>query len=476
MGIELPSDIICLILGHLRVQDILNVRQASKEFLELTKLRSVWESLLHSHVLHQNIPLPGLSGRSYNELTTTEMETCLRRALKLRRNWISESPLISNQFTLAGIPDSRIVSLQVLPGHGHRRLLSLSFEQSRVFTLQCWDIAASPPICIARRAFRRLGGMAVNVSLAGVGVLAVLTPNFNIEILSLDLEAVDPDHAFVTSLTIDEPAKNVLHFANSILLIRDNNEGLCLLDVHNPQAEVELRNENPPPPAHFLDAIITPAFVLLLRMTTLELYALPPTMPFTTTTLYPIVVFQWPWRIDNAGMTQRHPPPGYQGKSAISVFIRFSSYFPWAINILHHYEIRPNAYFSNASPISATNLPYEFPPVLRETIGSPVRLHATSDLAIGPYGTAVWIDSHTEDYFFHADRGQRLAGMLAPSPYFGTEEDEEVELSDQIATAAATSVYAYHEEDSWVKVALDEEEGRIFLGHDDGLIMILEYV
>jgi hypothetical protein len=147
-----------------------------------------------------------------------------------------------------------------------------------------------------------------------------------------------------------------------------------------------------------------------------------------------------------------------------------------AINILHHYEIRPNAYFSSVSPISAANLPYEFPPVLHETIGSPVRLYATSDLAIGPYGTAVWIDSHTEDYFFHADRGQRLAGRLLPLPYFGAEEDEEAEFPDQIATVAATSVYSYHEEDSWVKIALDEEEGRIFLGRNDGLITILEYV
>ena len=106
-----------------------------------------------------------------------------------------------------------------------------------------------------------------------------------------------------------------------------------------------------------------------------------------------------------------------------------------------------------------------------------MRLHTTSDLTIGPYGTAVWIDSHTEDYFFHADRGQRLAGRFSPSsPYLDTEEDEGVELSDQIPTAAATSVYSYHEEDSWVRIALDEEEGRIFLGRADGIITILEYV
>lgn len=157
-------------------------RKVSKEFLELTKLRSVWDLLLHNHVLHQSIPLPGLGGKSYDELTAMEMETGLRRALKLRRNWISESPLISKQFNLEAVPNSRIVSLQVLPGHGHRRLLSLSFEPSRVFILQCWDIAASPPVCIARRAFRNLGGMAVNVSLDGIGVVAVRNPKYVAEI------------------------------------------------------------------------------------------------------------------------------------------------------------------------------------------------------------------------------------------------------------------------------------------------------
>lgn len=120
------------------------------------------------------------------------------------------------------------------------------------------------------------------------------------------------------------------------------------------------------------------------------------------------------------------------------------------------------------------NLPYQFPPVLQETIASPVRLHATSDLAVGPYGTVLWTDSHTEDYFNHADRGQRLAGRF--STYIGDGDDDEVELSDQIATASAASVYAYQEEDSWVRVALDEAEGRIALGRDDGVISILEFI
>jgi len=158
--------------------------------------------------------------------------------------------------------------------------------------------------------------------------------------------------------------------------------------------------------------------------------------------------------------------------NGVFIVMRYGSYFPWSINLLHHYELRPNPIYSRSSPISAINLPYDFPPVLQDTIASPVRLHSISDLAIGTYGTAIWTDSHTEDYFNRADQGQRLAGKFFP---YTSDQEQEIELSDQIATAAATSVYAYHEEDSWATIALDETEYRIALGRDDGLITVLEF-
>jgi hypothetical protein len=83
-------------------------------------------------------------------------------------------------------------------------------------------------------------------------------------------------------------------------------------------------------------------------------------------------------------------------------------------------------------------------------------------MTFGPYGTAIWTDTHTEHYFGHADRGQRLAGKF---------------LSGRdIQDAAADSVYLYQEEDSWVSLALDEAEGRIIIGYNDGRISMLEYI
>lgn len=109
-------------------------------------------------------------------------------------------------------------------------------------------------------------------------------------------------------------------------------------------------------------------------------------------------------------------------------------------------------------------------------IGSPVRLFAPTDSVLGSCGSAIWIDSHTEDYFGHSDCGQRLAGRYSSGLTAEDHEDEEATLSDQLAsTAAATSVYRTQEADSWVRLALDECEGRVAIGHVDGRISILDY-
>lgn len=87
----------------------------------------------------------------------------------------------------------------------------------------------------------------------------------------------------------------------------------------------------------------------------------------------------------------------------------------------------------------------------------------------------MWIDSHTEDYFGHSDSGQRLAGRYSSGLMAEGDEDEEATLSDQLASTAATSVYRVQEADSWVRLALDEREGRVAIGHVDGEISILGY-
>jgi hypothetical protein len=127
--------------------------------------------------------------------------------------------------------------------------------------------------------------------------------------------------------------------------------------------------------------------------------------------------------------------------------------------------------------IDASNLPYLMEPKLVQSIGSPIRLFALSHVALGPYGTALFIDSHTEDYFSHGDHGQRLAGeVLAQVSDENWEGGRNETGSYDASSGIASMVFGVREHDEWFRVAMDEEAGRIAVGCVDGGISLFEYV
>ena len=193
----LPSDVFFVIFGHLHVQDILNARQvdtnsciyclcfltdackACRHFYELTKSRSLWDRLIHERVLMHNIPFPGLAGRKIDSLDVQELEKGLHDALRLHRNWRSQSPAVVRQTNLLGVADSRVVALRFITEQGRRWLVSLSMSPSRRFVIHCWDLQASPPSCRAQRELQIFYGMAINQNvsaLGSIGSIAILNP------------------------------------------------------------------------------------------------------------------------------------------------------------------------------------------------------------------------------------------------------------------------------------------------------------
>ncbi|KAF9565905.1 hypothetical protein CPC08DRAFT_747682 [Agrocybe pediades] len=488
----LPTDIFRLIIGYLSPLEVQNARLVCKEFYELSKLRSVWNALIHRHALHHNIPIPGLPPpllRALDTLSALELEKRLLRALRLRQNWTSAMPVVKRRFNLdAIVQDHRIVSVHLLP---NGKLVSYSVSQHfpRTAYLRCWDIdrEASPagPKCVAARELRRSKGTMVDKTSSEVRI--AVTRDAQVNILSFDpSETSDPENAFVTEV-VDGEANYIHFFAGTTLITGDAHDRIFFWDTRRPEEKAQLQNPHLEDRALLVrDVVVTEEYILLLRTNTLELYRNPSSSMLADgkpAVIHPAHVHQWPWRIDIGLLSLRRQPKSRSNSAdGIYIVMRYGSYFPWSINLLHHYELRANPIYLKGVPVSNTNVPFDFPPVLQDTIASPVRLHAISDLAIGPYGTAVWTDSHTEDYFDRADQGQRLAGKFFPFSRSdlddddGEDEGEGIELSDQVATAAATSVYAYHEGDNWVSVAVDETEGRIALGRDDGSITVLEYV
>lgn len=106
--------------------------------------------------------------------------------------------------------------------------------------------------------------------------------------------------------------------------------------------------------------------------------------------------------------------------------------------------------------------------MLSQTIVSPVRLFAITDMALGPYGTAVWFDSHTD---YHGEVGQRLAGLMLDREETGSNN---ITAADQVSTMPSM-VFGAHEKDDWNRLAIDEGEGCIAVGSTTGEIIIEDY-
>jgi hypothetical protein len=216
-------------------------------------------------------------------------------------------------------------------------------------------------------------------------------------------------------------------------------------------------------------------YAVVARTSTLEFYSLSPFHAGSSArVLEPLATHNWQWRLDSVSLAYQ-PSWDAAARGAehpINILVRYASLFPWPVNALHHYVLPCDDAYVPHEPISASNIPYLAAPVLIRTFASPIRLFARWDMVLGAYGTALWIDSHTEDYFDHAVEGQRLAGTLFTVVDPGTEA---VALNDQGASATASMVYQVREDDGWIRIAVEEEEGRIAVGTSSAEITILEY-
>jgi hypothetical protein len=147
-----------------------------------------------------------------------------------------------------------------------------------------------------------------------------------------------------------------------------------------------------------------------------------------------------------------------------------------AVNILHHFILQPNSSYSPLTEIHTYNLPYIMEPKLVQSIGSPIRLFAMSHVTLGQYGTALFIDSHTEDYFAHSDHGQRLAGKILTQVSDDQGGGQQAENSNfDTSSSMASMVFGVREHDEWFRVAMDEEAGRIVLSRINGGVSLFEY-
>ncbi|KAK2462750.1 hypothetical protein APHAL10511_005268 [Amanita phalloides] len=475
----LPVDICLAILSHLDPNDILSIRQTCKALTQATYFRSVWTK----KIADQDIPIPGLFRRPLEELDAQELERCVYRALRLHKRWShppDDAPLRRIDFG-----EGHIALLRFLQCHGHRHLVALRRVKphGRIWETSCWDIHADTraPVCVGRRPVHgvpSLHGFAFNVDGTNPAIFAMQLDHYKVEIMGLDLTSHDPSKTFVTLATYPSRNRKLRHMSGANLISVDRHERAFLW---NQDYDIELRdNLNANHREHdargFL--VVQDQYLFICRMRELLLYVLPPIhLRKGHHILYPVAAHRWQWAIDSICMEPRMPKkkemPGRP--PLINILLRFGSFLPWPINLLHYYTLEPNLSF-DAREAPTSNLPYLFPPQLKRTIAAPILMFSSSHMTLGSYGTALWIDNHAEEYFATATRGQRIAGLSCPTLLKESACNAEEALQDEWKSCTmAAAVYAIQKGEGWTKLAMDEEEGRIAVGSEDGQILIIDY-
>ncbi|KAL6307286.1 hypothetical protein BKA93DRAFT_815975 [Sparassis latifolia] len=543
---SLPADVLLHICGELFVSDILSLRQTCKLLESIGHERSVWNDALRIHVLCPGFPVPGLHGRPLASLSASELEGLTLRALRFRCNWTSPAPVCSRRVDIfpptLSLSRARNLLVQFLPGRENRWLLTITLydQQSapRRYILQCWDVSVKEPVCVAVMTYWNLVGISVNSDPTNPAVIALSwrgpSKVINTSLYRINFTLDDPESSFIWIRQFPSNRYSIaLDDSRLIVSDEDNNVRIINADTGHVQCELlvpllfddpTLRNEE----HRCLAALIFEQYVLTFCKLWIHLYRIPSKDPSLVELsasdmkppiprLDPIAKYKWQWRIDSLVISPHRSHLNQRSAGSdfaptfppINILIRFDTWFPWPVNILHHFFLPSNPAFVPAETYASTDvsqLPYLFSssptdgPSMANSIPSPVRLFTPSDMVLGQYGTALWIDAQTDPNApaQAGDHGQRIVGKMLSCPRSKPEHASEGADVDRVSPGFVESRYALdasrlaaaaadaqspmmvfnlrEQDEGWNRVALDEEEGRIAVGSVDGKVTLFEYI
>ncbi|RDX54063.1 hypothetical protein OH76DRAFT_1373978 [Lentinus brumalis] len=556
---ELPVDVLYQIFNELDVNHLLVLRRTCRAVAAATRDRSVWHKALSVRFLHRGLPVPGLKQDqqdAVSEFDATELERITVRAHRFWKNWISAQPTSFTQVQLGQTrrmwsnSGSRNLSVEFLRGWGGRYLMTLTLfdsstdRENRRYSFECWDLSLEQPKPIAELLVAGLLGYAMNDVAGSTHVLAItkregrsaalLTTTYTIDFTT---PGVDPWFRRTNEF---DSFRTTLGLHGSNLIVTDTDQEVRIMDVDSGlvlcSLKVPLIHADPTlrlPEHHCLEYEFVDGFVLTFCKQWIFLYQLPTGVdssgsprngPSTETSeavqrLEPIAKYKWRWRIDTISVNPRRhiarPSTPSAGPPSIDILMRFDTWYPWPVNLLHHFTLPANPSFSHSTfdITDSSTFPYltssRDSPFIVHQLASPVRLFTPSDMVLAPYGTALWLDASTDPTTLSqaGDHGQRIASKvltLTPLPRAdqvskageGPQDDQvspgPAVLDPEWANAAiqesesgavragevGREVSVLHVQEThelWSRLAVNEEEGQVAVGYVDGRVSVYSY-
>ncbi|KAI0937967.1 hypothetical protein AcV7_003289 [Taiwanofungus camphoratus] len=319
-----------------------------------------------------------------------------------------------------------------------------------------------------------------------------------IEILSLVSQGKQQP-AFRSISTFDTSFRPVA-LQGDLLAFSDDSSETVILNWMTGTTAI-LRGSEEPIDHHFqynrcLQVVFAHQSILVIRARSIELFAEPSLRPPSElcSAYRPIAYHSFGW-ID--GVSVRMQVNISEAKfpfQPLSILLRTESDDPWSSDVhkLDLFILEPNSSFTIDPPCSSTEatvnvpelnlLPYRFPPVHSKLTSPSVRgfLRCT-DIKLGSYGTAVWIQprpSRSADLTaldVHSSETQGPEGLMLNESLVAAAFSGPLQRSHPEINLGARTLWTQTTVGSnWTTIDYDEELGRIAMGSTQGKVTLLE--
>ncbi|KAG1737153.1 uncharacterized protein EDB91DRAFT_1141214 [Suillus paluster] len=469
---SLDDDTLLGVFSALTVPDLLNLRQTCRRLLVFSRQQIVWQNIASSQILQWGIPF---SKKPISSFSVRDLEDRVRRAYHLGNAWKAPSII----FRASGFAASRggpVQGIHFIPGYDRRWFVTVSQGIWSMITL--WDRGTLTQVTSWSPKKAVFSALAVNTSEDSEAALAVSLYQFDsavIEILAITSTAPDSSPHF-ECIARFKTLRRPIAMRGSLLALADDEAETVIWNwktqeyaVMQSPVDAGLRRNQ------CTQVVFAYKTILVVRARSVHAFAEPQLAPHPNTcTHHPYAKSTFGW-VDGIFVavppSSPEDPSGMKGQQ-LSILVRTKSDDPWSSTFkIQLWTLSPMI----ASNDTAVDRPhYDFPPSMTTEIITPRRgaLRCT-DMVLGPYGTAVWVQPG--DY--------SIAGLISSNVHL--QPMPVPQSHDTLVAAAFPGLLNAQSEpqvksswknygENWTCLDYDEERGCVALGSNVGAVTILD--
>ncbi|KZT03234.1 uncharacterized protein LAESUDRAFT_660285 [Laetiporus sulphureus 93-53] len=513
---SIDDDTLIIIFSFLPVQSVLAIRQTSRRMVAISHTHAIWHSAYVREILLAGLPFPH---RELAVMDASELEHCVCRAIRIGRFWLDPLAQPRDITDFQASSGTGVSKLCFLPGYGGRRIATVTKGIWSV--IACWEVSLgkNPPQSASIRKVAEwcpkgmiFTGFVVNTDAHADAVAATSVTGGSeqcIEILCISDDRADDGPATIKCVRTIRTSFRPIALEGDMIAYSDDSSETRIMDLRSGALAI-LRSAEEPVDQRFqynrcLQVVFAYRSILVVRARSVELFEMPVLRSNSETFSYhPLANHSFGW-IDGVSVKVQACPSDVDSGpiEPLSILLRAESDDPWTsdVHTLDLYTLEPNPQYiedlrilpvdgaQDATPPSLSidrtigRSPYLFPPMHSKLSSPSVRgILRCTDIILGPYGTAVWIQprpAHSADLTtldVHASETQapntamKATETLAGAVFAGLLQRAHPDIDLRARTLWAQLPGASH----WTSLDYVEELGLLAIGSSDGRVTVLE--